>query len=115
MIHNILENILDENYIYGFADLRGLLHQKFSNFQYGISIARKLDDNIINSIEEGPTLEYMEHYQFINSELTNSAEQIMLELKKNDISSLVISLLSQFPLKNTRNLLLIYLMMFLIN
>ncbi len=91
MIQNILENILDENYIFGFADLNGLLHQKFSDFQYGISIARKLDDNIIDTIAEGPTLEYLEHYKFINSELANSAERIILELKKNDISSLVIS------------------------
>jgi len=42
-----------ENFIYGFADLTGLLSMKFNGFNYGISIGRKLDDAIVDNISDG--------------------------------------------------------------
>ena len=42
--------IPEENYIYGFADLTGLLGRKFEGFNYGISIGRKLDNSIVDNI-----------------------------------------------------------------
>jgi len=46
-------------YIYGFASMKGLLHEKYDGYFFGISIGRKLDDNIINGIKDAPTLEYI--------------------------------------------------------
>ncbi len=91
MIQKIIENILDDNFIYGFADLNGLLSPKFSGFSYGISIGRKLDDKIIDLIEDGPTFEYLEHYNFINSELAKVTELISIELKQANIFNYVVS------------------------
>ena len=42
-----------ENYIYGFADLTGLLDRKFEGFNYGISIGRKLDHSIVEQYRRG--------------------------------------------------------------
>jgi hypothetical protein len=45
-----------EKYIYGFADLTGLLSRKFDGFNFGISIGRKLDDAIADNISDGPAI-----------------------------------------------------------
>jgi len=54
-----------ENYIFGFADLTGLLQNKFDGFNYGISIGRKLDYEIVDKVINGPTPEYYSHYRQI--------------------------------------------------
>jgi hypothetical protein len=56
-----------ENFIYGFADLTGLLHKKFSGFNYGISIGRKLDYSIVGRITGGPTLEILQSLEMQES------------------------------------------------
>ena len=38
------------DFIYGFADLSGLLNKKFEDYPYGISILRRLDDEIVDGI-----------------------------------------------------------------
>ena len=43
-----------ENYLYGFAELAGLLQKKFIGFNYGISIGRKLDYEIVDKIRIMP-------------------------------------------------------------
>ncbi|MBI9036787.1 MAG: epoxyqueuosine reductase [Bacteroidales bacterium] len=92
MISKILQDNLFpiEDFIYGTADLRGLINKKFSDHQFGISIGKRLDDKIIDAIKNGPTLEYFEHYQLTNSQLLEIAEKIKNELQKNNISSLII-------------------------
>ena len=76
-----------EEYIYGFADLRGLLPPGFSNYKFGISIGRKLDDKIIEGLLDGPTLEYYEHYHHINRELAILSQRIQEELRIVKINS----------------------------
>jgi epoxyqueuosine reductase QueG len=85
MIEAILKKHLipEEKYIYGFADLNGLLDKKFEGFNYGISIGRKLDDNIVDDIIKGPTKEYYSHYRQINEDL----EQITINISKDLIAS----------------------------
>ena len=53
--HNLIPS---KNFIFGFADLRGLIASKFDGFHYGISIGKKLQDEIIDRLENGPTIEY---------------------------------------------------------
>lgn len=73
------------DYIFGFADLRGLLTDEFAAFNSGISICRRLDDRIIDGIINGPTREYYDHYSEINKELALISEKICIELSKLEI------------------------------
>lgn len=41
------------DYMYGFADFSGLLHEKLAEYPYGISILKKMDDKIVDGIKEG--------------------------------------------------------------
>ena len=89
-IEEILKNHLkpEEKYIYGFADLNGLLDKKFEGFNYGISIGRKLDDSIVSPIINGPTKEYYSHYRQINKDLELTTTQISKDLNNNGIESI---------------------------
>jgi epoxyqueuosine reductase len=87
----LIKEIIERNlvpaheFIYGFADVRGLLDQEFDEFPMGISIGKKLDDKIVDAIEGGPTLEYYHHYRKINHQLAGIAMNICLELERNGI------------------------------
>jgi epoxyqueuosine reductase len=93
MIDTILKFHLqpEDRYIYGFANLRGLLDPKFDGYGFGISIGRKLDDSIIDSITEGPTPEYYDHYRNINTELAEVSLKIQGDLAVNNIEALPIA------------------------
>jgi len=88
MIKKIIENKLVPafDYIYGFANLQGLLPDEFMEYSYGISIGKRLDDTIVDLIENGPTLEYLNHYKNVNEELTKLSINICDELKKENIN-----------------------------
>ena len=92
IIDDILKkNLLPaENYIFGFADLTGLLQNKFIGFNYGISIGRKLDYKIVDKVNNGPTPEYYSHYRQINKDLSLLTKKISDDLNKNDIETLKI-------------------------
>jgi epoxyqueuosine reductase QueG len=92
IINNILkEHLLPaKNYIFGFADLTGLLQNKFIGFNYGISIGRKLDYKIVDKVNNGPTPEYYSHYRQINKDLSLLTKKISDDLNKNDIETLKI-------------------------
>ena len=92
MISKIIENNLSPltDYIYGVADLTGLVDKNYGEYKYGISIGRRLNDSIIDNIKSGPTIEYFNHYNQINNELTDIAERIKDELKKTNIESIII-------------------------
>ena len=92
MIENILKNNLIplNEYIFGTADLTGLIDNKFGEYKYGISIGKKLNDQIVNKIKNGPSLEYFEHYQSINKDLSHIAKLIQSKLKNEGINSIII-------------------------
>jgi epoxyqueuosine reductase len=91
MINSILQKYLipKDEFIYGFADLKGLLDKKFEGFEYGISIGKKLDDAIVDKLKDGPTLEYLEHYKQINIELADVSQKIGIELSEKGIDTIV--------------------------
>ena len=66
----------NEAFVIGYANLVGLLPAGYSNFSYGISIAMKLDDQIIDAISEYPTLAYLNHYTEINGALNECSVSI---------------------------------------
>jgi epoxyqueuosine reductase QueG len=89
---NILQNKFfpDDTFIVGTADLNGLIAIKYRDYQYGISIGKRLDDKIIDPIVNGPTLAYYEYYNQINNELAEKAIEIKNELQKININALII-------------------------
>lgn len=92
-IHSVLRKHLipAECYTYGFANLSGLLHEKFEGYSYGISILRKLDDAVIDGIKEAPTGEYLQHYDTINGQLKVMVEDIVSDLRGAGIKALTIN------------------------
>jgi len=90
IINDILKRHLlpAENFISGFADLTGLLQDKFNGFNYGISIGYKLDFNIVDKVINGPTQEYYSHYRLINEELSLLTGKISEDLNRNEIETL---------------------------
>ncbi|MCX6251197.1 MAG: hypothetical protein NTX61_10655 [Bacteroidetes bacterium] len=90
MINKIIKNVLVpfSDFIYGFADMSGLLGDEFKVFPYGISIGKRLDDAIVIAVESGPTPEYYALYRSINEELKDLTEQICVELRKKQIRCL---------------------------
>lgn len=82
--------IPEKNFIYGFADLTGLLDKKFKNFNWGISIGRILDNAVVDEITGGPTKEYYSHYKQVNEELSILTKIISDDLNKNNIETLEI-------------------------
>jgi epoxyqueuosine reductase len=93
----IIENILNkhlipaEDYIYGFADLTGLLQEKFEGFNFGISIGIRLDTDIVEKIIDGPTYEYYQHYKKANENLALLTKEISTDLNMNDIETYIVS------------------------
>jgi epoxyqueuosine reductase len=90
MIKEILKKSLipSEEFIFGFADLHGLIDKKFDGFNYGISIGKRLDDKIIDEIKDGPTLEYYNYYNRINRELAELTRIIHSALLEIGVDSL---------------------------
>jgi epoxyqueuosine reductase len=93
MLENIVKSYLlpAEDFIYGFADLTGMLDKKFEGYSYGISIGHKLDNNIVNKIKNGPTLEYFSHYRQMNEDLASLTKRISDDLNRNSIETIPIS------------------------
>jgi epoxyqueuosine reductase QueG len=79
-----------ENYIVGYADVTGLLAEQYLSYRSAISIAMKLDDSIINSINKGPTLQYFEHYNYVNDTLGKQINEISKKLTLLNIINLPI-------------------------
>ena len=88
MIVEIIQKNLTANadFIYGFADLRGLLDCEFTDYSFGISIGRRLDDRIIDGLADGPTPEYFQHYKEVNKELDHIALHICHDLTQQNIN-----------------------------
>jgi epoxyqueuosine reductase QueG len=59
----------DDLYIYGFARLGGKLDDRYAGLGCALSIARRLDPAVVDGIEQGPTLRYLEEYHTANAEL----------------------------------------------
>ncbi len=91
IIDLIRETISDDGWhIWGLADLSGLLHERFKGYRGGISIGKRLDDAVIDSIITGPTPEYWKLYQDTNVYLTALVEELAAKIEALGIKSLAI-------------------------
>jgi epoxyqueuosine reductase QueG len=77
-------------YEVGYASLAGLLDSAYADYPYGISLARKLDDSIIDQIKSGPTENYYNHYIQINHELNSKTKEIVEFLTSMNIEAFAI-------------------------
>lgn len=91
-IDKVLRNHLvpANDFIYGFADLTGLIDKDFGKFRYAVSIGKKLDGRIVDTISDGPTTEYYEHYRSMNAGLSALSMAIMHDLKSLGINTMVV-------------------------
>jgi epoxyqueuosine reductase len=80
--------IPEEDFIYGFADLTGLLDPEFDGYNSGVIIGRRLNNEIVDRIIEGPTREYYTHYRQTNIELGELTVRISEDLNINGIESI---------------------------
>lgn len=91
-ITRILKEILvpEEEFVFGFSDMGGLIEDKFPGFRYAISIGKKLDDDVVDNLRDGPTLEYFHHYKQVNMDLSELTARIRSELTAAGIESISI-------------------------
>jgi epoxyqueuosine reductase QueG len=91
-IKKMIKILLPRNaeYLIGYANLNGLLPGTYRGLDYAIVLARRLNDRIIDSIIEGPNIDYYNHYQEVNLELTKVAHSIADEIQLQGSKSLVI-------------------------
>jgi epoxyqueuosine reductase QueG len=82
MINKIINNCINNpaDYIFGFSDLNGIIEE--SSFRYGLVIGKRLNNKIIDSIIDGPTLEYFQHYKHVNVELSELIHKIAGQIIK---------------------------------
>ncbi len=92
MVKEVIEkHINKQDYIYGFANLKGLLPEKYSDYKYGIVIGKNLDNKIMDSISNGPNEEYFNLYKNTNSHLFDLTKKIETDLKNQGVEILPIS------------------------
>jgi epoxyqueuosine reductase len=91
-IINILPN--SDDYVIGFADMGDLIKDHYP-YRYAVVIGKRLDDSIIDEIEDGPTMPYFELYQATNDELNLITAQISRYLLQNGIPCVQIKATTQ--------------------
>jgi epoxyqueuosine reductase len=90
--HLIKKHIPDDGeHLYGFANLTGLLHPRFRGYDYGIVVGKKLDDGIIDSIINGPNIEYYNLYVNTNNYLAGMVKELAEDLRAAGIKSLAMN------------------------
>lgn len=67
----------DQGWVFGFADLRGLVPETYLNTPYAVTLIRKLDDAVMDGvISNGPTVAYRELYYRVNGEIEAALRKI---------------------------------------
>ncbi|MFQ5980967.1 MAG: 4Fe-4S double cluster binding domain-containing protein [Candidatus Heimdallarchaeota archaeon] len=74
----------------GFADMEAILPQRWKTTPFGISIAVRLSDNIMDEIETSPTLLYASHYRIVNEFLDSIALKTVNLLQSGNHQALAI-------------------------
>jgi epoxyqueuosine reductase len=67
---------MDKSLVIGYANVKGLLSGDLKKYDYCIVIGKKLDDAILDTIENGPTPQYYDLYDRTNSELHSIGSEL---------------------------------------
>lgn len=78
-------------FVWGIADLGGLVDASFGDFRYAVSIGKRLDGRIVDGLLDGPTREYFEHYRAVNDQLTDLSERIVADLGEVGVTAKAIA------------------------
>ena len=91
-IEELIRILLPRNadYLIGYANLKGLLPEKYRGLDYAVVLGRRLDDRIIDAIIDGPNIEYYNHYTEVNLELAKVAHSLADAIRLQGGNSLVI-------------------------
>lgn len=91
-IHTLIEQTVNpDEYIYGYADLTGLLHPRYRAYPHAISLGRKLDDAVIDELQHiAPTRRYYDLYLAVNEELARVLDRLSRELRAAGIDTVKI-------------------------
>ena len=91
-LNEIMKSILpdESNYIIGFANMKGLLNDEYKKYNHALVIGKKLNSEIIDSIENGPNMEYYNHYCEVNKKLEEMAFSISEDFTSMQISNTVV-------------------------
>ena len=95
-VERLVKNAAGEadDLILGVADLRGLLHEKFKGYGYGILVGKRLEDPAVDSILEGgrpgPTASYKTAYNNTNGALSGLVNRIARTLVSSGIDALAV-------------------------
>jgi len=86
-----LINILPgtDEFVIGFADMGDLVKAHYP-YRYAVVIGKRLDDSVIDGIEDGPTPVYYELYRATNDELNLTTAKMVRFLRQNGIPCLQI-------------------------
>ena len=81
----------DGQHVWGLADLSGLLNERFTGYNHGISIGKRLDDSVIDSIITGTNMEYYRLYKDTNICLLGLVTDLAAKLNALGVRSLAIT------------------------
>lgn len=76
--------------IVGFSDLIGVLPDDLKDLRYGITVAVKLSDRIINEISNKPTYTYFHHYRSVNTLIDQITLKTVLTLEEWGYNALAV-------------------------
>jgi len=83
-------HLVPDLYLIGYADLRGLLDKRYQDHDYAIVLGKRLDDDIIDAIQEGPTDAYYHLYNETNEELAKVLSKLDKKIQTVGISTIAI-------------------------
>ena len=76
-----------EDIIYGFSDLGELLPSELAVWPCCVSIAVRMEDLIMDSVREGPTMPYSEEYQRVNGVIDELEKKIASRIEESGYNS----------------------------
>ncbi|WP_434565503.1 4Fe-4S double cluster binding domain-containing protein [Thermoanaerobacterium thermosaccharolyticum] len=76
--------------IVGFSDLIDVLPDDLKDLRYGITVAVKLSDRIINEINDRPTYTYFHHYRSVNTLIDQITLKTVLMLEEWGYNALAV-------------------------
>ncbi|MBE0068469.1 epoxyqueuosine reductase [Thermoanaerobacterium thermosaccharolyticum] len=76
--------------IVGFSDLIDVLPDDLKDLRYGITVAVKLSDRIINEINDKPTYTYFHHYRSVNTLIDQITLKTVLMLEEWGYNALAV-------------------------
>jgi epoxyqueuosine reductase QueG len=87
IIDDCIEKVLSKKngYIHGYADLADAGIDGIGDFSFALSIAKRLDDGIIDAVADGPTPEYYRHYREVNAEIAADMQKLSDLFSQNGI------------------------------